>query len=222
MPQYMMSFNSGDMKFPDFELPQVAAEVRVVREKAIAAGVWIFGGGFMGHETEVVGQDGKVRPGPLAMSDVHLGGFSILEVEKDEDIYQWAHEFAIACRCDQELRKFMDAKWPETKERYLLLVIDEPNNWATESEMESIGIFNKELRDKNYWIAGTGIASHGNATTIDNRNGVDLVTSGSMITGVDNYSGFWLLALPKDVDVVELSKRASLACNRRVEIRRYL
>ena len=55
--------------------------------EAKAAGVWIFGGGFHDYQPVVVSEDGHVSEGPLAESPVHLGGFSVIEVDSKEDAY---------------------------------------------------------------------------------------------------------------------------------------
>lgn len=107
MRRYMISFNDGDMKFPMAELPQVAEESHAVVREAKAAGVWIFGGGFFSDVPVVVNENGDVRPGPITPSEVRLGGFSVLEVENDEQAYYWAAKIAKSCRCDQEVREMI-------------------------------------------------------------------------------------------------------------------
>ena len=107
MPRYIISFNDGDMKFPMDELPQVADDSHVVVREAKAAGVWIFGGGFFEDKPVVVDEHGNVRPGPIAPSDVRLGGFSVLDVENEEQAYYWAAKIARSCRCNQEVREMI-------------------------------------------------------------------------------------------------------------------
>ena len=107
MRRYIISFNDGDMKFPMEELPQVAEESHAVVREAKAAGVWIFGGGFHEDKPVVVDEAGTVRPGPIAPSDVRLGGFSVIEVETEEEAYFWAAKIAKSCRCDQEVRELI-------------------------------------------------------------------------------------------------------------------
>jgi len=107
MRRYLISFNDGDMTFPREELAQVAEESHAVVREAKAAGVWIFGGGFEGFETVVVDEDGEVTRGPIKHSDVHIGGFSIIEVETEEEAHYWAAKIAKSCRCKQEVREFI-------------------------------------------------------------------------------------------------------------------
>lgn len=107
MPRYFISFNDGDMKFPAEELPQVAEESHAVVREAKLAGVWLFGGGFFEDKPVVVDAVGAVTNGPLAQSEVRLGGFSVLECESAEAAYEWALKIAKSCRCSQEVREMI-------------------------------------------------------------------------------------------------------------------
>ena len=108
MPHFFISFNDGDMQFSESELPEVARAAHQVMNDAINAGVWIFGGGFEGYEPHVVTSDGSLHQRPLALSDVYLGGFSIINVATKEEADAWAAKFATACRCPQEVRQIME------------------------------------------------------------------------------------------------------------------
>lgn len=107
MPRYFISFNDGDMVFPEEDLPTVAAEAHAVMRDAMAAGAWIIGGGFWGYSPVVVAGNGTVTEGPLAESPVHIGGFCVLEVPTREEALIWAARTAAACRCPQEVREIM-------------------------------------------------------------------------------------------------------------------
>ena len=107
MRRFIISFNDGDMKFPLEELPQVADDSHAVVREAKAAGVWIFGGGFFEDRPVVVNESGLVRQGPIRASEVRLGGFSVIEVESEQDAYFWAAKIAKSCRCDQEVREMI-------------------------------------------------------------------------------------------------------------------
>ena len=89
------------------ELPQVADESHAVVREAKAAGVWIFGGGFFADKPVVVNEHGDVIPGPIKESDVRLGGFSVIDVDTEEEAYFWAQKIAKSCRCDQEVREMI-------------------------------------------------------------------------------------------------------------------
>ncbi|MEY4348232.1 MAG: hypothetical protein RIS43_651 [Actinomycetota bacterium] len=105
----MISFNDGDMKFPESELPAVAFDAHQVMYEAQAAGVWVFGGGFMGFDTITVSADGSFIEGPIAHGDfARIGGFCVVDVKNRDEAIYWAAKTAKACRCDQEVREFMD------------------------------------------------------------------------------------------------------------------
>jgi hypothetical protein len=100
-------FNDGDMKFPIEELPQVADDSHAVVREAKAAGFWVFGGGFFEDKPVVVTEESAVAEGTLAQSEVRLGGFSVLDVETEEEAYYWAAKIAKSCRCPQEVREMI-------------------------------------------------------------------------------------------------------------------
>ena len=105
----MISFNDGDMTFPESDLPQVAHDAHEVMREAKAAGVWVFGGGFMGFDTVTVKADGTFTAGPISHGDfARIGGFCVVDVDDRDEAIAWAAKTAKACRCDQEVREFMD------------------------------------------------------------------------------------------------------------------
>ena len=108
MPKYLISFNDGDMNFPEEDFPAVGEAAHKVMREAYDDGIWVFGGGFMGYSPHVVALDGTVSKGPLANSPVNIGGFAIVTVDTDEEAFRWAEKIAIACRCAQEVRRIMD------------------------------------------------------------------------------------------------------------------
>jgi hypothetical protein len=63
MTEYLISFDDGWMTFPEEEVPDVAKAVRVVREEAKDAGVWVFAGGLESQRASVVATDGTVTDG---------------------------------------------------------------------------------------------------------------------------------------------------------------
>jgi hypothetical protein len=108
MTRYLISFDDGAMTFPEEETPAVDAAAHAVLEEAKNAGVWVTGGGLMGHEeVSVVATDGTVTDGPIPEKTAYLGGFSIVDVPSREQALKWAAKFAVACRCAQEVREIM-------------------------------------------------------------------------------------------------------------------
>ncbi|HSL10769.1 MAG TPA: YciI family protein [Actinomycetota bacterium] len=108
MTRYLISFDDGDMTFPEEDLPAVADASHAVVREAKAAGVWIWGGGLLDfREMSVVGTDGTVTDGPRPDKERYIGGFSILDVPSRGDALAWAAKIAAACRCAQEVREIM-------------------------------------------------------------------------------------------------------------------
>jgi hypothetical protein len=106
--------------------------------------------------------------------------------------------------------------------RYIIFVIDSQSNSADGNEMAAIDEFNKMLQDKGHWITAAGI-NHGEAASVlDNRGGAGLVTSGSLYSGPEHYSGFWLIEAEDRDTALALAAAGSKACNRKVELRPYL
>ncbi|MEI8067290.1 MAG: YciI family protein [Actinomycetes bacterium] len=108
MTRYFISFNDGDMTFPEEDFAAVGEAAHAVMAEAINEGIWVHGGGFWGYSTVVVSGDGSVREGPLQESNVHIGGFAIVDVDSDASAHEWARKIAVSCRCSQEVRKIMD------------------------------------------------------------------------------------------------------------------
>ena len=108
MAKYLISFNDGDMTFPDEDLPAVAQAARAVVKAAQDAGVFVFAGG-LGEpgKASVVAIDGTVTQGPKAATKDFIGGFTIVEVPTRHEALEWAAKIAVACRCDQEVREFL-------------------------------------------------------------------------------------------------------------------
>ena len=103
MTRYMISFNDGDMVFPEEDLPAVAEAAQAVVQEARDAGVWVFGAGLQHQVPSVVATDGTVTDGPYPESKEHLGGFAVVDVPTREEALQWAAKIAAACRCAQEV-----------------------------------------------------------------------------------------------------------------------
>jgi hypothetical protein len=106
--------------------------------------------------------------------------------------------------------------------RFIIFVIDGPNNPANSDEMKHIDAFNEKLQNNGQWITAAGIQPGANATLIDNRNNKNEVKSGSLFDAPEFYSGFWLIEADSDEVARQLALEGSLACNRKVELRPYI
>ena len=103
--------------------------------------------------------------------------------------------------------------------RFLISVIDTESGKASTSEMADIDEFNEKLQAHGYWVIAVGIASTGEATTIDNRSGAEVLEPGSKLYGAEYMSGFWIIDVPTSELALELAQEGSKACNRKVELR---
>ena len=108
MKRFLISFDDGAMAhITEAELPAVSVATREVVREAKAAGAWIFGGGMLGQQRNIVATDGSVSKGPYPETKAVFGGFSILEVASLDEALSWAAKIAAACRCAQEVREIM-------------------------------------------------------------------------------------------------------------------
>lgn len=106
--------------------------------------------------------------------------------------------------------------------RFLLLVIDDELAPASSEEMQAIGRFNDRLRADGQLVMAEGIHSGSNATVFDSRGGGETVTAGSHHTDSARYTGFWIIDVDDEARARSIAQGASLACNRRVELRALL
>lgn len=122
--------------------------------------------------------------------------------------------------------------------RYIIFVIDQPNNPGNPEEMRTIDAFNDQLRSNGHWIMAAGIGDPTTATLIDNRSGsrsdsrddnrevilqslFDGLMRGDQVHN-EHYSGFWIVETPSHEVALALAAQGSKACNRKVELRPFL
>ena len=107
MTKYLISFPSSAMVFPPEDLQAVSDAAHAVVDEAMAAGVWVFGGGIDESVPPVmVDGDGTVTEGTYPETKELEGGYAVLEVPSREAALEWAAKIAVACRCAQEVRAF--------------------------------------------------------------------------------------------------------------------
>ena len=110
MTRYLISFNNGDMTFPEEDLPDVAKAARAVVQEIQDAGVFVFAGGLGDpNKASVVATDGAVTEGPNPSTKDFIGGFTVVDVPTRQAALEWAARIAVACRCAQEVREFLSA-----------------------------------------------------------------------------------------------------------------
>ena len=109
MTQYLISFTEGEMVDLDHpDLPAIAKAASDASQEAMDAGVWVFGGGLLPQVATTVAPDGLVTDGPFPETKEFIGGFVVVDVDTREEAHHWAAKFADACRCNQEVRAFME------------------------------------------------------------------------------------------------------------------
>lgn len=112
MPLYLISFEKGAMDhIPDGDWDQVGKDSHAVVREAKDAGVYVFAGGLSyddgDAEHAVVSVDGLLTDGPFTEGKEFIGGVLIVNVPTRDDAVVWAAKTAVACRCAQDVRKFM-------------------------------------------------------------------------------------------------------------------
>ena len=104
--------------------------------------------------------------------------------------------------------------------RFLISVIDTAESTGTREEMLAIDSFNEDLRASDRFIFAWGLTHPCEAKVIDNRQGVGLQTEGPLHSSQEFVSGFWIITAESHAEAIDLAHRASLACNRKVELRK--
>lgn len=105
--------------------------------------------------------------------------------------------------------------------RYLFAVIASRSGtvMADENEGAAIDAFNDKLESEGRRLMAVGISSPEGAKVFDNRAGAGLVSDGPVVDSDDFMAGFWVIEAENDRVAHELAAEASLACNRRIEVR---
>ena len=110
MTRYVISFDDGAMDaISAADLPAVGRAAHAVVAQAKVAGVWITGGGVLGHAASVVAPDGSITRRPAQQAAVSTSGASWSSMSRPHDAaLAWAARFASSCRCPQEVWPLMD------------------------------------------------------------------------------------------------------------------
>jgi hypothetical protein len=106
--------------------------------------------------------------------------------------------------------------------KFLLQVIFDKYDLATEKEMQDITEFNKKLKANNHFIYAAGLANPDSSIVIDNRENRNIVKNESILDREEFYIGFWIIEAKDQLEAQTLALEASLSCNRKVELRQIL
>jgi len=103
--------------------------------------------------------------------------------------------------------------------QYLVSVINDSSDLATQEEMAAIDAFNDRIKAAGHWVFAAGLGSPDTATVIDNRGEEALFSDGPFVESKEYLVGFWIMEAG-DLDVaLTLAAEGSKACNRKVEVR---
>ena len=103
--------------------------------------------------------------------------------------------------------------------QYLISVLHDSTELATDEEMAAIDVFNERLQTDGHWVFAGGLASPSTATVVDARGGEPVFTDGPYLESKEHIAGFWIIEAPHLDVALRLAAAGSKACNRRVEVR---
>ena len=103
--------------------------------------------------------------------------------------------------------------------QFLISVISDGSEVDSSEEMNAIDAFNDSLREHGHWVYANGITSPEDATVIDNRKNVGLLSDGPLHRASEFIAGFWIITAPDVEKARELAFEGSRSCNRKVELR---
>jgi hypothetical protein len=103
--------------------------------------------------------------------------------------------------------------------QFLFSVIDATDGSSTSSEMADIDAFNDRLEANGHWVFAGGLGTNANATTVDNRDGAQLVTEGPFVESKEYLGGIWIIEATDLDAALKLAAEGSMACGRKVEVR---
>lgn len=106
--------------------------------------------------------------------------------------------------------------------RYFIAVIDTATNTGRPDEMVHINAFNNKLEADGHWIIAAGIMHPSTAKLIDNRDDAGIITDVPLHNTEEVMSGFWVIEAPDDETALRLATEGSKACNRKVQLRRFI
>ncbi|MFG2109542.1 hypothetical protein FXF50_24835 [Micromonospora sp. AP08] len=106
--------------------------------------------------------------------------------------------------------------------QYLMSVLTDTADLATDAEMAAIDVFNERLRADGHWVFAGGLASPASSTVVDGRDGEPVFTDGPYVESKEHVIGFWIIEAPHLDVALRLAASGSKHCNRRVELRPFL
>ena len=106
--------------------------------------------------------------------------------------------------------------------QYLISVLTDSTDLATDEEMAAIDVFNEQLQANGNWVFAGGLASPSASTVVDGRDGQPVFTDGPYLESKEHIIGFWIVEAPHLDVALRLAAQGSKSCNRKVELRPFL
>ena len=106
--------------------------------------------------------------------------------------------------------------------QFLISVLDDRSNSATDDEMEAIHAFNRTLEAGGHRVFAAGLSDPSTAHVVDGRYEQLVVTDGPFVETKEFAAGFWIWEAADQDEALELAAAGSKACNRRLEVRALL
>lgn len=103
--------------------------------------------------------------------------------------------------------------------QYLVSVINDTTDRASEAEMADIDAFNDRLQADGHWVFAAGLSAPSTATVIDNRDEEVVFTDGPFLESKEFLMGLWIMEAPDLDTVLKLAAEGSKACNAKLEVR---
>jgi len=116
MKQYLFSIcrpNEGEVAPEPARLKVIMRNMDALRNSAMEAGIWVFGGGLSPPSTATVvrlnGDDLLMTDGPFAEGKEYIGGFFVLRAPDLDEALEWARRAAsVVTPLPIEVRPFED------------------------------------------------------------------------------------------------------------------
>ena len=106
--------------------------------------------------------------------------------------------------------------------QFLMSVITDSLDMATEEEMTAITAFNLRLRENNALVFAGGPAGPQESWLLDNRNGRGAIANQPLVEHSEFIIGLWIVESSDMESAQQLASEASRACNRKIELRQFL
>lgn len=106
--------------------------------------------------------------------------------------------------------------------RFLMGVIDSVSDPGRPEEPGAVDAFNAKIEAAGQRIIAAGVAAPDRSMVFDNRLGAGRVSTGPVVSTDDYMAGFWVIDVADRSEAEKLAAEASLACNRRIELRPFL